>query len=244
MARLVLEFQSKYLLRKSEIVLFVPSMNLGETIKEQSLTPYQDKQKKYPLMILLGGFGESKYAWESHSNIEDLAEKYGLCLAMIGGENKWYLNYSPIDAWESYINYELPDFLFGNFSCFNKQKYICGCSMGGYGALHNYLLYKDSYEGCIALSPATRPDNKELEQSLGTKSLHELVADLKDDNTNVYLSIGTKDFIYKDSVLFNDYLLECNKGISYKFKEGFGHNWELWQQEIEAALKEILKINN
>lgn len=45
MARLVLEFQSKYLLRKSEIVLFVPSMNLGETIKEQSLTPYQDKQK-------------------------------------------------------------------------------------------------------------------------------------------------------------------------------------------------------
>lgn len=233
MARLTLEFQSKYLLRKTEVVCYIPTMNLGQTMQNQSKNPYQESDKKLPLMILLGGFSESKLAWEMHSHVEDLADEYQIALVMVGGENKWYLNASPIDGWYDFLNTELPDFLYGNFKALSSDAplYICGESMGGYGALRHYLTNLDKYKACCALSPAIKPDGN-LEEMLHLKNLKELFVETKDAKKNIYLSVGTKDFIYNASKEFDDFLTSENVGVNYHFIEGYEHNWKLWREEI------------
>lgn len=240
MARYLLEFQSGALYRNTEVIVYIPTMNLQETIQNKSNTPYQDKEKKYPLLILLSGFGSSKTAWEQRSNIEQLADEYKVALCMVSCENKWYVNYSPVDRWANFINVELPDFLYGNFTSLSNTmpRYIAGCSMGGYGALRNYLENIDLYQGCCALSPATRADN-DLENILKLKTLKELFLETKSMEKNIYLSIGNKDFIYAQSLEFDAYIRETTKNVSYKFVEGYGHTWDLWNLEI----KEFFKIN-
>lgn len=234
MARLALEFHSKSLFRKIEVLLHIPTMNLSEAMQCKSKTPYQDNNQKFPLMILLCGFGESKYAWESHSEIVDYADKNKIALLMIGGENKWYLNSSPIENWYTLIEEEILDFLYGNFTCLNKDEplYICGESMGGYGALYHYLNNIDKYKACISLSPATRPDGN-LEEILKIKSLKELFLETKEKTKNIYLSVGTNDFIYNQSKEFNDFLISNNIGVNYQFKNGYDHSWTLWREEIK-----------
>lgn len=238
MARYLLEFQSSALYRNTEVIVYIPTMNLQETIQNKSKTPYQDEVKQYPLLILLSGFGSAKTAWEQRSNIEQLADQYKIALCMVGCENKWYVNYSPVDRWADFINEELPDFLYGNFSYLanTMPRYIAGCSMGGYGALRNYLEHMDIYQGCCALSPATRADN-DLENILNLKTLKNLFIETKDKKKSIYLSIGDKDFIYNQSLEFDAYIKEICEDVSYKIVEGYGHTWDLWNREIEEFFK-------
>lgn len=240
MARYLLEFQSGALYRNTEVIVYIPTMNLQETIQNKSNTPYQDQVKQYPLLILLSGFGSAKTAWEQRSNIEQLADQYKVALCMVGCENKWYVNYSLVDRWADFINEELPDFLYGNFTSLSKNmpRYIAGCSMGGYGALRNYLEHMDLYQGCCALSPATRADN-DLEHILKLKTLKDLFLETKNMEKNIYLSIGNKDFIFAQSLEFDAYIRETTKNVAYKVVEGHGHTWDLWNIEIA----EFFKIN-
>lgn len=244
MSRLLVEFQSKYLLRKTEVILYVPTLDLQESLQQQDVNYYQNCEKKYPLMILLAGFGMDKSGWEQNSNIAELSKKYGVAVALVGGENKWYMNFSPIDNWDGFLNVELPDFIYGNFSSISKDKplYIAGCSMGGYGALRNYLSNIDKYKACCALSPATKADNN-LEQMLGQKTLNDLFEETKDVKKNIYLSVGTCDFIIEPSREYNEYLKNLNCGVSYKFVEGYDHSFRLWNIEIEEFLKYVSELD-
>lgn len=108
--------------------------------------------------------------------------------------------------------------------------------MGGYGALRNYLEHMDIYQGCCALSPATRADN-DLENILNLKTLKNLFIETKDKKKSIYLSIGDKDFIYNQSLEFDAYIKEICEDVSYKIVEGYGHTWDLWNREIEEFFK-------
>ena len=244
MARFLIEFQSKYLLRRTEIILYIPDQSLQETIVRADNSYYQNNKESYPLMLLLSGFGSSKTAWEQKSNVVDLAMENKVALCMIGGENKWYMNFSPIDNWEAFINIELPDYIYGNFKAISKEKplYIAGCSMGGYGALRNYLLNIDKYKACCSLSPATKPDNN-LEEVLKQKGLKDLIIETKDIKKNVYLSIGTKDFVYKQSMQYDKFLEECSCGFRYRSIEGYDHSYTLWNREIKEFFEYIKDLD-
>ena len=245
MARFLVEFQSKYLLRKTEVIVYIPTQNLQETIIRNDEHFYENaKDRKYPLMILLSGFGSSKTAWEQRSNVVDYAMKNNIALVLVGGENKWYLNMNPADNWEGFLNIELPDFIYGNFKSIDSSLplYIAGCSMGGYGAFRNYLLNIDKYKACGVFSPATRADNN-LEEMINAKGLKELILETKDKKKNVYLSIGTEDFVYKSSMEFDKFLMECDCGIRYKSVEGYDHSYNLWDKEIRCFIDYIKNLN-
>ena len=122
MARFNLRFVSKSLLRKVEVNLVIPSLDLHGAIAEKNPRHYRDSDKKYPLIILLSGFGDDNEAWLLQTNISALCAEYGVAVALIGGENKWYLDQSPIDGWHTFIEDELPDFLYGNFSVSRSEQ--------------------------------------------------------------------------------------------------------------------------
>ena len=239
MARFNLRFVSKSLIRKTEVNLVIPSLDLHGALNEKNVRYYRDSKEKYPLIILLSGFGDDNEAWLLQTDIFALCSEYKVAVALIGGENKWYLDQSPIDNWHNFIENELPDFLYGNFSALDESKLpiIGGVSMGGYGALHNGLKSPEKYSAIMALSPATKPDGIIDEKQHGT--LEELFLKAKGKMPYTYISIGDKDFIYGASKSFDNWLTENSIGVNYRFIEGYAHTWDLWRKEIVEFLKEL-----
>jgi S-formylglutathione hydrolase FrmB len=237
MASYTLRFLSKNLLRKTEVNLIIPSLDLHGAISEKNVRYYQENDEKFPLIILLSGFGDDNQAWLYQTEIVSLCNEYRIAVAMVGGENKWYLNNNPVDNWSLYLSEELPDFLFGNFSKLDKSKLpiIGGVSMGGYGALYNGLKAPQSFSAIASFSPATKPDDMIDESKHGT--LKQLFLENKNKLLPIYLSVGDKDFIYKASREFNDWLTENKIGVNYKFVPNYTHSWDLWRLEIVEFLK-------
>ena len=203
--------------------VFIPSLNLGGCLRNQDSNYYQNNNETYPLIIFLHGFGDNEKAWQ------------------INGENKWYLNLGQIENYYTLVEEEVLDFLYGNFSCLSKDKplVIAGVSMGGYGALYHYIKNVDKYAACVALSPAIRPDRLD-ESKIGT--LRDLFLEQKGKDLNVYLSVGENDFIIESSREFNEFLIENDLGVEYKFIPGRDHSWYTWAHEIFEVIQYLEKI--
>ncbi len=237
MARFNLRFLSKHLLRRTEINLIIPSLDLHGAISQKDERYYQNDTERFPLIIAMSGFGDDNEAWLHRTDVIALCDKYRVAVAMIGGENKWYLDSSPIDSWHSYISKELPDFLFGNFSRLDPDRLmLAGVSMGGYGALYNGLKNPQKYKAILSMSPAIRPENYIDEQKIGT--LKNLFIAAKDNLPHIHLAIGNEDFIFGQSMELNAWLKE-NIGVQYRVVEGYGHVWPLWAIELERFLQEL-----
>lgn len=237
MARFNLRFVSKSLLRKTEVNLIVPSLSLHGALAQPNPHFYREDDERFPLVILLSGFGDDNEAWLMQTDIVNLCDKYRVAVALVGGENKWYLNASATDNWQEFISCELPDFLYGNFRRLNssKQPVIGGVSMGGYGALHSALCSPNSFSAVMALSPATKPDDIIDESMHGT--LKELFVKTKGTLPLTYISIGDRDFIYQASKDLDNWLAENNIGVNYKFVPNYAHSWDLWKVEVDNFLQ-------
>ncbi len=238
MARYNLRFLSKHLLRRTEVNLVIPSLDLHGAISQKDDCYYQNSTERFPLIIALSGFGDDNEAFIRNTDVVALCDKYRVAVAMVSGENKWYLDTSPIDGWHSFISKELPDFLFGNFAKLDQDKLIlAGVSMGGYGALHNGLKTPEKYKAILSLSPAIRPENYIDEEKVGT--LKDLFLAAKDNLPYIYLAIGDKDFIFAQSAQFDLWLQENIPGVQYRIVPGYGHTWDLWNKELEAFLQAL-----
>ncbi len=240
MARFNVRFLSKNLLRKIEVHVIIPSLDLHGAISNKNPAYYREGKKKYPLIILLAGFGDDGEGWLLNTEISSLCDEYGVAVAMIGGENKWYLDFSATDNFHTYLSEELPDFLYGNFALLNREvpPVLGGVSMGGYGAIYNVLKAPRNYSALMALSPAIKPDDIVEESRFGT--LRELFLAAKGKLPPAYFAVGDKDFIYPQSIELNEWFKENSMGISYRVAEGYGHSWDLWRIEIRNFL-EFLK---
>ena len=241
MALLTVEFHTKALARRTKMDVFIPSLNLNGCLRNQDVHYYQNNRETYPLIIFLHGFGDNEKGWQNNSQILKICEDKKIAACFINGENKWYLNMGPIENYYSLVEEEVPDFLYGNFSCLSKEKplVIAGVSMGGYGALYHYLKNVDKYAACVALSPALRPDRLD-ESKFGT--LRDLFMEKKGKNLNVYLSVGENDFIIDSSKAFNEFLIENALGVEYKFIPNADHSWYTWAQEIFDVVKYLENI--
>lgn len=231
MAVFSFEFYPKSLARKKSCDLLIPSLNLHGALANQNDDYYCTCGETYPLMICLCGFGDNEKSWQQNTAILSLCEKYKVAACFVNGDNKWYLDMGPIDNYYDYLERDLPDFLYGNFSFLSKERplMILGVSMGGYGALYHYLRNDEKYAACIALSPAVKPDYID-ESRYGT--LRELALKGKDRPKHVYLSVGSEDFIIGASKEFDEDLHKIGAGFSYRFIPGADHSWATWRNEI------------
>ncbi len=242
MARYNLRFLSKYLLRRTEVNLVIPSLDLHGAISQKDECYYQNSTERFPLIIAMSGFGDDNEAWIRNTDVVALCDKYRVAVAMVSGENKWYLDTSPTDNWHSFLSRELPDFLFGNFSKLDPGCLIlAGVSMGGYGALYNGLKDPEKYRAILSLSPAIKPDGYIDEQKVGT--LRDLFTAARGRLPYLYLAVGDKDFIFTQSSQFDSWLQENIPGVRYRIVPGYGHTWDLWAKELEAFLQEMKEKN-
>ena len=241
MALLTVDFHTKSLARRTKMDVFIPSLNLGGALRNQDINYYQNNKETYPLIIFLHGFGDNEKAWQMNTQILKICEDKKIAACFINGENKWYLDMGPIENYYSLVEEEALDFLYGNFSCLSKDKplVIAGVSMGGYGALYHYLKNVDKYAACVSLSPSTKPDRLD-ESKFG--SLKDLFLGSRGKDLNIYLSVGESDFIIESSREFNEFLIENDLGVEYKFIPDRDHSWYTWAQETFNVIEYLEKI--
>ncbi len=241
MAKLTIEIYAKALARRTTFDLVIPSLNLHGCLNNENEHYYENLEKTYPLVIFLHGFGDNANAWQNNTQVIKLCEENKIAACFINGDNKWYLNMGPIDDYYSLIERDILDYLYGNFRCLSRNMPlgIAGVSMGGYGALYHYLNNTNKYQACIALSPATKPDSLD-ESKYG--SLKDLFLVRKNDKLNIYLSVGTKDFIYNASKEFDTFLSENKINVSYKIIEGADHSWNTWNNQTLEVINYLKKI--
>lgn len=238
MARYNIELLTKSLIRRVEFNLYIPTLNLQGALRSEK-DYYQNNVKKFPLLILLHGFSDSYRGWQTNTHIEELCDKYQVAACFIGGDNRWYLDLGPLDNWYSFIESDLTDYLYGTFKNLDPAQPIVigGASMGGYGALYHSIKENTKYSAAFALSPAVKPDYLD-ESKFG--SLRDLLLENKEKLVPTYLSIGSNDFIIKQSLELDLWLQENNIGFRYKVCEGYDHSYKLWRLEIEHVF-EFLK---
>lgn len=237
MAQYNLRFLSKALLRKVEVNVVIPSLNLHQALAEKNHRYYRETTKKYPLFILLSGFSDDNEAFLQKGNIQELCDEYQIAVALLSGDNKWYRNGSAIDNWPALINEELQDFLYGTFRQLDEKLplFLGGVSMGGYGALYNGLNNIEKYTGLIALSPGLKPDG--IRQEEPHETIQHLILKNKNNLPLLYLSVGTDDFIVEHIRTFDEWLKAENIPANFKFVDGYDHSWHLWRIELVEVLK-------
>ncbi|MCD8200883.1 MAG: esterase family protein [Clostridia bacterium] len=241
MASFDIRFLSGKLMRKTAVTLIIPSLDLHGALSAPG-GYYMKREEKFPLAVMLSGFGDDGKAWEQRADVAELCDRYRVAAALIGGENKWYLNLSPVDDWAGYIAEELPDFIGGNFSAVDvKRRIICGVSMGGYGALGNCLARPQDYMAAAALSPALKPDDYVKKDSY--VPLEDVFLAAKENLPYTYISYGDKDFVYADAVKLDAWLEENVPGVRVRIVPGYGHAWDLWRLEIRNFLDSLKSKN-
>ena len=240
MAKFEIRFFSKSLLRKTEVKLVVPSLALHTAMAVRDPRFYQNDAEKFPLCIMLSGFADDNDSWLASGGLQELCDKYRIAAVSVSGENKWYLDSSPIDNWHTFLEQELPDFLYGQFAKLDREKkpVLCGVSMGGFGALWNGLTGPEHYGAVVALSPALRPDGY-LADEEKFPALKTLFAQTKETRPYTYLAIGEQDFIAAPSREFDGWLAENEIGTRYRFVPGYDHSWSFWRVQIEDAMAEL-----
>lgn len=248
--------------RVMEFRFILPDDSRYMTNMDGSHNKYYDRPAK--TMLLLNGYTHNNLEWLMHTAICDLARKYNIAVFLPSGENGFYINREGCNEhFADYVGDELIRYVSRRFSLTGKREdqYVCGLSMGGFGALHTGLAYPENFSKITALSSAlilyeisgakkgfynaggdyeyyTRIFG-DLETVLERDTNPEyLAAKLKEEGNEIpgiFMACGTEDFLLPHNRRFHNFLV--NHGISCTYYESTGqHDYDFWNQYIEKAI--------
>ena len=218
-----------------------------------------NRTKKFKTLYLLHGIFGSQVDWINGTNLQRWAEEKNLAVVMPAGENRFYVD-QPVthDYYGRFIGEELVNVTRAMFPLSEKKEdtFICGLSMGGYGALRNGLKYSDTFGYIAALSAADLIDIPDdtlsfMEDGFLQAIFGDLEKAKKSDNSifylvdnnvkakkndqNIYIACGEDDHLITHSnqisSLFN------NSGYNTTFETGPGaHEWDFWNRYIKHVI--------
>jgi S-formylglutathione hydrolase FrmB len=184
---------------------------------------------------------------------------------MPDGENSFYNNMKYGKKFYTYIADELVDYTRRIFKLSQKREktFICGLSMGGYGAVRTALKKPEQYAAAASLSgcldivhsvetcswkneaAAIWGDNYKTDLVGTDADLFWLIKSFPDNapRPRIYSACGTQDVLYGDNIRFRDLMdtVGQEKGFDFRYEEGEGvHNWEFWNKWVVPAIDYML----
>jgi len=239
------------------------------TVKSQNLKGRGDisfylpdsEKKDLPLVILLHGVYGSSWSWAysggAHITTQEMIDK-GLIpeviLAMpsdgLHGDGTGYVNHGKRD-FEKWIVEDVvaaTKVLTKQFSKKSKV-YICGLSMGGFGAIRLGAKHNEFFSGISAHSSAT--EFSLLDQFMEGEVWSQLDPGL-DDYSPIYWLKKHKDNLppLRFDCGLDDFLLDGNRKLHEQLKEENiehiyeefpgEHTWDYWQLHLKDSLKFLL----
>lgn len=232
---------SKALGRAVDIVAVVPSPVYVDTLPFNKDKPDYRPSAKYPAIYLLHGVGNSCNNWFDYTQAELFAEENNIALISFSGENKFYVDNGD-EKWQEFIGEELPAFVSGYLPVSDRaeDRFILGLSMGGYGAMLNYLKFPERYGAVGCLSGAV--DKYEYANTDGGRqyNIHYLISEnrkRKKPFAPVYVACGEEDFILDNSLHLKATLEENGVNFTWSTEKGYAHEWRFWNLQLEKFIK-------
>jgi len=221
------------------------------------------RQRK--VLYLLHGLSDDASAWQRNTNIETLANDYGLVVVMPSVGRSFYTD-QPTSGMNyfTYIVEEIPQYLADVFDLKPKREdtFMAGLSMGGYGAMKAALLHPElysavaSFSGVLSLSVlsghAGAADPRQAEFGALFGDLERLAGGPHDPAVwlqqaaaqaealpRLFIACGRQDDLYPLSKAF---AAACAKlGVLADYHEEDGkHDWYFWNGQIARLLTILL----
>ena len=218
---------------------------------------------KYPTLYLLHGMSDDHTIWQRRTSIERYVSDKGIAVVMPSTQLGWYTDMHEGMKWYSYIAEELPRIcrsFFPNMSDKREDTFVCGLSMGGYGAFKLALRASETFGWGASLSGAL--DVKTLVEwgELGNSGywydvfgpvekiegsfndLFKAASDLKESGKPVpklYMWCGEQDFLFAHNEKMDKHLTEL--GIDHIYQKSPGdHQWKYWDEKVQTVLEWVL----
>lgn len=235
-----------------------PSKSVGKQRPVMVYTPagYATSPVRYPVVVLLHGFGDDETAWtevgRAHLIADNLiaAGKIRPCViampfghpmpAPFGDRPTDYFT-DNADLYEKDITSDLLPFLHQRFLVLpdRDNTVIAGLSMGGGQAIDTGLGHIDKFSSIGAFSAATpQLDDDNLLRTYPALAGSEPAAN---GLHHFWIPIGTSDFLLKRNDKFVAQLKEAGILHSYRKTDG-GHEWKLWREYFAEYLQMTLPI--
>jgi putative tributyrin esterase len=220
-----------------------------------------EENKKYKVLYLLHGYMGNHTDWLRYTSIERYNWEYNMIIVMPDGHQSYYTDYKYGFPYFTHLAEELPKHLALLLPISEKREdhYICGLSMGGYGALKIALTFPEKFGSVASLSGALDPEETRKivnnrsgmfyamyadEPIAGTKNdlKHLIKENIKHQKPmpDIFLACGKEDFLYDSTLQFKAFLDEMGVSHTYLEDKG-GHMWSFWDLFIQKYLRHIKK---
>lgn len=241
-------------------VLRVPSKFMGTRVPVMVQVPADyDGSKKYPLVYMLHGYSEGFDQWGKITDLRKLATDHQMIVACPEGFASFYLD-SPVDKASQYERFffgELVPYLHNRYLMDERNIFITGLSMGGYGALSLYIKHSDYFNTAASTSGALEIDydnykrasfeffgnerlTDDLMQILGGPhtgswpqySISTLLEGHPTFDGGFFLDCGLEDPLLADTMKIKQLALARNLPIRFALQPG-GHDAHYWAKAID-----------
>lgn len=236
--------------------LIYPSASVGHSRQVIIYTPpgYESTRDiKYPLVLLLHGYGDDETAWTDVGRAHLIADNliaagkiepvtivmpYGHPVPIQFGDRPDNSFGRNNDLYEQDIMKDLLPFIDQKFHVRNDAagRSIVGLSMGGGHALDTGLKNIDKFSSIGAFSAAT----PQLETEALMKQYSSLSGPEPAANSlkHLWIPIGDKDFLLERNHTFVEQLKTAGVNYDYLKTEG-GHEWKLWRDYLPQFLEKV-----
>ena len=244
----------------------LPSPTSGDAVNYATLKRDYGYEDGLPVAYLLHGMYGDANSWTRFSNVDRYAQDRRIALVMCSAGNNFYQNLPDGLTYETFFTNEVPAFICALFPVSPKREdtFICGFSMGGYGAWHLGLAAPEVYGKAASMSGAldivslvqdakvTPPPHSPVHWNAmfaDPDALEGSGSDLfaqyqkcveKNCVPALYQACGTEDFLYQMNLKARERLRAMGCDLTYS--EGPGaHDWNFWDREIPHVLDWFLK---
>lgn len=250
MAFLQVQFFSNVLNVASTVNVILPEANQGIGILSK-------KGEALPkVLYLLHGYSDDHSIWMRRTSVERYAAAHNLAVIMPAVNHSFYCNEVHGERYWDYVSEELPKTMhrFLRLSDKPEDTFVAGLSMGGYGAMRLALTYPERFAAAASFSGAV--DITGMVQRHGKDGTADRIfgdaADIKGTEVDtywlmkknakaahkprLYVSCGTKDFLYSAHVKFVPALIENGWDVTRHDEPDAVHEWGFWDQEIKKFI--------
>lgn len=217
-----------------------------------------NKNEKYPLVYLLHGYSENYEQWSQTSDLQKLSNQYGMIIVTPDGFVSFYSNSvsNKKSQWENFFFKDLVPEVHKTFNIDEKNIFISGLSMGGFGALRLFILHQNYFNTAGSTSGALEVDYnnfKKISQHFWQSNR------LADDAKTVFGSPEKNGWhkyniteLLKNKKIQKPFLIDCGmEDVVYPFSVNLkavadslkipvtfisqpgNHNTEYWKKSIE-----------
>jgi putative tributyrin esterase len=218
-----------------------------------------NEAEKFSLVYLLHGYSQDYKQWPQTADLQKLADQYGFIIVAPDGFTSFYIN-SPVNKGSRYEEFFFKDLVSKVHQSFNiddKNIFISGLSMGGYGALRYFILHPDYFNTAGSTSGALEIDYPNLQKvsqlfwqtNRVIDDLTKNIGNPKNENWNTYsistllkqnpefkkpfiFDCGTEDILYPISENLKSLTDSLNIPTTFISQPG-DHNTEYWNKSIE-----------